>query len=108
MVHVNEHGRRIGESHPRAKISDADVDRICEMADEAIAGGRPKMQVYAWLAEKFEIHPRTVKKYVYGEKRAQTVAGARREFVKFARAMTVANKILADMPWREQAKRGKR
>ena len=33
FVRVNEHGRRIGEDHHRAKLSDADVDLILELRD---------------------------------------------------------------------------
>jgi hypothetical protein len=42
IVAVNSQGRRIGDSHPRAKLSDSDVEMILELRDfglsyEAIA-----------------------------------------------------------------------
>lgn len=58
-----------GERHHKAKLTDHEVALVRQLADEAINEGQPAEQVYVWLAEKFEVHPRTVKKYVYWEAR---------------------------------------
>jgi len=38
LVGLNEHGRRIGESHHRAKIPDLIVDLIRELHDSGVLG----------------------------------------------------------------------
>lgn len=48
-VQVNEHGRRIGESHPRAKLTDHEIDLIRELAEEGMS--------YAEIAAKFDMKP---------------------------------------------------
>ena len=37
VVGVNEKNRRVGESHPQAKLTDADVDRLLAVFDELCA-----------------------------------------------------------------------
>lgn len=54
FVRVNEHGRRIGEDHHRAKLSDADVDLILELRDEGLS--------YAAIAHKMDHVPSGIAK----------------------------------------------
>jgi hypothetical protein len=83
-VQVNEKGRRIGQSHPRAKLNDHEIDLIRELYDDLRAEGKTNRGAAKLIAAKFEgadgktIHPRTVQKYVYCEQRAQTAAKAKR------------------------------
>lgn len=82
-VAVNEHGRRIGESHPRAKLTDHEVDLMRELFDELTAApprgrGLKPMAAYREIAEKFETKTRYAQKIVLCEKRAHTIAGHRR------------------------------
>lgn len=46
-VIVNEHGRRIGESHPRARLTDHEVALIAELAEDGMS--------YKQIAERFEL-----------------------------------------------------
>lgn len=65
IVELNAQGLRIGENHPRALISDHDVELIRELAE----GGMP----YAEIAAKFEISKFTVGRICRYERRGQTV-----------------------------------
>lgn len=49
LVWFNEIGRRIGEGHQRAKLSDADVDQILALHDAGLG--------YARIAKKFDHLP---------------------------------------------------
>lgn len=71
LVAVNEQGRRIGESHPRAKLTDHEVDLVHELVEEGMS--------LRQIAEKFEglISKSQVGKIVQGHFRAQTPAGYR-------------------------------
>ena len=53
-VTLNEDGRRIGESHPRAKLSDNDVDDIRDMFDRGVSTHQ--------IAARFQLHERYVRK----------------------------------------------
>lgn len=64
LVAVNDRGRRIGQDHPRAKLTDHEVDLIRQLAEEG-------MSSYA-IAEKFEINPRTARRIISCDKRAHT------------------------------------
>jgi hypothetical protein len=73
-VAVNEKGRRVGESHPRAKLSDHEVDLLRELVEELIASGMRPMEAYRQTAEKFELHVVTVKGIVrYAQRSAVAV-----------------------------------
>lgn len=89
LVKINEHGRRIGESHPRAVLSDHEVALLLELLDEREAvigdllfrgvrqGEIDNMLIaqglsYRLLALKFEIHKQTVAKIAKGARRCQT------------------------------------
>ena len=60
----NELGRRIGESHPRAVLTDHEVDLMFELRDEGYS--------IRWLARKFEVSTGCVWKIVTGRRRGQT------------------------------------
>lgn len=68
-VRVNEAGQRIGEDHPHAKLTEADVEAMLAL----------RAQGWGWrrLAAAFEVHRQTVKRICLGLKRGQTVAGYR-------------------------------
>lgn len=88
-VKINEMGRRIGESHPRAVLTDHEVGLLIAMLDErdALLGrmafdGARVAEIdaaliaaglsFRLLAAKFEIHKQTVAKIARGERRCQT------------------------------------
>lgn len=68
-VAVNDQGRRIGEDHPNAKYLDDDVERVRAFRSEG----------YTWarIAEMMDMPVRTVRSYVDGSRRSQSVAGFR-------------------------------
>jgi hypothetical protein len=53
-VLVNEAGYRIGESHPASELSDADVERMRDLHEEAGWG-------YRRLSAEFQVPKRTVR-----------------------------------------------
>ena len=65
---VNDRGRPIGESHHRARFTDADVDLIRTLHEEH---GVPYSNLAAW----FGTNKRTICRICRYEQRAQTVAG---------------------------------
>lgn len=65
VIAVNDEGRRIGQSHHRAKLSDAEVDLMRELHEDYGFG-------YRRLAAKFECGVTTVRHIVTYAKRAQT------------------------------------
>lgn len=65
VVALNEQGKRIGESHHNARISDAMVDRIRELHEDEGFG-------YRRIARILDIPLTTVRKIYYYERRAQT------------------------------------
>lgn len=88
-VKKNEHGRRIGESHPRAILSDHEANLLFMLLAEreallailkarGVNHARVKDTLIAaglslgMLAAKFEIHRGTVVKMARGERRCQT------------------------------------
>lgn len=88
-VKINERGRRIGESHPRAVLSDHEVDLLLTLLAERDAlmrrlrgeganHGRIKDELIAaglsmgCLAVKLEVHRQTIVKIARGERRCQT------------------------------------
>lgn len=52
LVGVDERGNRVGEDHPRAKLSNAEVDLMFELREPS-DGSRPMS--YREIAEKFEV-----------------------------------------------------
>lgn len=91
LVKFNNQGRRIGESHPCAVLSDHEVDLLWEMLEEREAliarlelAGAARMVIdaeltarglsYRLLAAKFEVHKRYIGRIANGERRCQPVA----------------------------------
>lgn len=70
FVAVDENGLRIGETHHRARLSDAQVDEI-----------RDLHELHKWsyeqLADKFAMPKITIAKICTYERRASTIAGWR-------------------------------
>ena len=69
MVAVNDLGLRIGEDHPRAKLTDADVERLLALRSEGYG--------YKRLARIFEISPSQARNIVKGSQRGQAAMGYR-------------------------------
>lgn len=70
MVAVNENGQRIGEDHPRAVLTNHEVELLLALHTEGYGTG--------WLAVKFEISRFHVWRIVTGRKRAQIAARFKR------------------------------
>lgn len=70
MVAVNERGVRVGETHPRAVVSDHDIGLMLELREEGFS--------YGWLAKKFEISKKQCWRICTGQQRAQTAVSWRR------------------------------
>lgn len=75
LIRVNEGGRRIGEDHHRAKLTDADVDQIVAMHEAGMG--------YRKIASKFDDIPggvskSTVRDICTGRIRAQLCARIKR------------------------------
>lgn len=66
MVAVSETGRRIGQYHHKAKLTDAEVERLIAMHGEGYG--------YAKLAKMFEISKSQARNIVTGKKRGCTTA----------------------------------
>lgn len=71
IVAVNERGDRVGEDHPRAKLTNHEVELIRELYE---FGGITMRQI----AEKFEVAPATICGIVNYRQRATIPAGWRR------------------------------
>ncbi|MDD5176277.1 MAG: hypothetical protein PHQ05_07650 [Sterolibacterium sp.] len=65
-VAVNDAGLRIGEDHPNAKLTDAEVERIRSLHEDGMS--------YDALAEKFEVSKWAIGRICRYERRAQTPA----------------------------------
>lgn len=63
-VAVNDAGLRIGEDHPNAKLTDAEVERIRSLHEDGMS--------YEALAEKFEVSKWAIGRICRYERRAQT------------------------------------
>lgn len=59
LVGFNDRGRRVGQSHPRAVLSDRDVELMRQLY-EAYPRGHPQHWSYGQLAVKFECPKKTV------------------------------------------------
>ena len=76
LVAIGESGCRVGADHPRATLTESEVDLIRELAE-----GGMKQRL---IAEKFEISRGTVSDIVRYRRRATFVAGFRRVKVTIA------------------------
>lgn len=65
-ITLNDSGRLIGESHPKAILTDHDVTLVLALRE----GG----MCYREIAEKFEVSKSCIAKIVSGRRRAQWVA----------------------------------
>ncbi len=91
---INANGLRVGEDHPRAKLTDHDVDLIRDALDERDAfvavlvglGYRRLVirRALSWLemdvrgiARRFEVSRSLIQDIYVGRRRAQTVTGHR-------------------------------
>jgi len=76
IVQVDERGRRIGETHPRAKLTDHEIDLIRELAEDGMT--------YQEIAAKFDLQDtagrgrKYIGKIVRCERRAHIAAKAKR------------------------------
>ena len=69
-VAVNEAGLRIGEDHPKAELTDAEVERVRILHEDGWS--------YKQLAEKFDQSRGAIAKICQYKRRSQTVAGFKR------------------------------
>ena len=67
VVKVNDHGLRIGDDHPRAKLTDHEVDLLLELRDSD-----PEYWSYARLADVFYISKSQAGNICRGKQRNQT------------------------------------
>lgn len=65
-VAVNEAGLRIGEDHPNAELTDAEVELVRKLHEQGLS--------YDDLAEKFLVSKWTIGRICRYERRAQTPA----------------------------------
>ncbi len=70
MIQIGEYGKRINESHGRAKLSDHEIELMRQLREQ----GMPAREI----AEKFEVGKRYVYKLVNFESRASIVVQYRR------------------------------
>ena len=66
LVALNDRGSRIGQEHPGAKLTDAEVAVLLELRDDGYS--------YAWLAEKFGVSKSCARWICTGRNRNQTAA----------------------------------
>ena len=62
LVAFGANGRRVGDSHPKAVLTNHEVDLLLELRNEGYS--------LSWLAEKFEVAKTTVHSIVSGRTRA--------------------------------------
>lgn len=67
VVNVNDKGRTIGEDHVNARYLDSDVRRVIDLREAGLT--------YKAISKKMGIPIRTVRDYVSGRRRCQSVAG---------------------------------
>lgn len=65
-VAVNDAGLRIGEDHPNAKLTDAEVETIRQLHEAGMS--------YECIADKFEVSKWAIGRICRYERRAQTPA----------------------------------
>jgi len=65
---VNEHGRRIGEAHQHARLTDEQVDRIRDLHEEHGLS-------YLQLAKMYYVSKQTIASICQYQRRAQTPFG---------------------------------
>lgn len=65
-VAVNDHGQRIGETHPQAKYSNGEVSAVLALRDQGLS--------YTQIARACEMPKSTVACICRGDRRCQTPA----------------------------------
>lgn len=65
LVTVDDRGHVVGESHPRAKLTDQEVGWALELREEGYSLG--------WLANKFEVSKSCMQKICAGKTRSTLV-----------------------------------
>jgi hypothetical protein len=65
-IRLNELGRRIGECHPRAKLTDEEIELVFQLLEDGMS-----MQ---HVADKFEVSKGCIWKIWHGFRRAQVAA----------------------------------
>lgn len=68
MVALNDIGRRIGESHPKSRLTDEQVDRIRDLHEDHDLS-------YDQLANLYQVHKSTIASICQYRTRAQTPFG---------------------------------
>lgn len=66
MVPLNDIGRRIGEAHPRAKLTDAQVDQVWALREQGWSYNR--------IAKEFKVSKGCIWKILDGRRRGQWAA----------------------------------
>lgn len=79
LVFVNAHGKRIGQDHHRAKLTDADIDQIFELREAGLS--------YLEIANKFDditdgISRSTIRDILKGRRRGQLPVATKRVLVR--------------------------
>lgn len=99
LIGVTAAGRRVGDYHPNAKLSDGDVQLLLEMHSEGWG--------YRRLAKKFELSPSGVRYICEGRNRGQRVERWKRvelnpppKVPKPRGRPKAAPKPAAEHPWR--------
>jgi hypothetical protein len=64
-IALNENGRRVGESHPRAKLLDHEVDQVLDLLDAGLS--------YAEVALKFDVSKSCIAHIATGRRRGQAI-----------------------------------
>lgn len=64
-IALNENGRRIGESHPRAKLLDHEVDQVLALLEAGLS--------YAQVAAKMDVSKSCIAHIATGRRRGQAV-----------------------------------
>lgn len=88
-IRVNERNLRIGESHPRAKLTDAEVDQLVADRGPEVA---PLMS-YGELAAKWGISKASVRDMIKGRRRGQVGPRVDREPTRKVRGQVVVVKL---------------
>lgn len=65
LIYLNDQGRRVGQSHPRAKLLDAEVDQVLELLEAGLS--------YAAVAGKFDVSKSCVAHIAKCRRRCQVV-----------------------------------
>ena len=63
-IAINDIGRRVGDSHHNAKLTNSEVDMLLEMHEQGMGYGR--------LSAKFEVSKSLVRDICKGKSRCQT------------------------------------